>query len=87
MSAEVNPQKAQPPAWRPASFAPLRTYPQKWDLSNFETHNVPAKNGPSPQTNPADEADPSTTGGADWKPEPFPEPRTYPSNWDLSSLS
>lgn len=87
MSAEVNPPKAETPAWRPASFPRPGTYPQKWDLSSFETPNVPAKNDRLPQASPANEADLSTTDGADWKPEPFPEPRTYPSNWDLSELA
>lgn len=87
MSAKLNPQKADTSSWRPDSFTQPRTYPEKWDLSNLETPVLPPKNGGSPQAGPADDFDTSTADdGADWKPEPFPQPRTYPSHWDLSEL-
>jgi hypothetical protein len=87
MSAEANPQRAETTSWRPDLFTQPRTYPEKWDLSSFETPNLPAKNGLALQARSADEFDSSTAdGGANWKPEPFPQPRTFPSHWDLSEL-
>jgi hypothetical protein len=69
-------------------FDELRTYPGKWDFSEFKRSAQSTTNGHSTDARPASEAGaPTGDGYADWKPEAFPQPRTMPTKWDLSSLT
>ena len=81
-------------AWQPEKFANLRTVPEKWELSAFDSpaaarqRPAPSSDSGSPHLSEEEpfgrdmgEGDPD-----DWNPDPFPEPRTFPSKWDLSGL-
>ncbi len=77
-------------AWSMEPDSELRTMPAAWDLSELMTPPRPSRNGKSKPLAPpmadSSEGDFSSVendpGG--WRPEPFPEPKTYPVHWDFS---
>jgi hypothetical protein len=76
-------------AWQPEKFSEPRTFPEKWDFSAFDSPPAQSSDGGSPhppagQSDGSDVAEEESLDG--WQPDPFPEPRTFPSKWDLSSL-
>ena len=71
------------------SFFEPRTIPEKWDVSAFDSHAKPAQNSTEPQSEesveqPQPDSDKDETNT--WNPEPFPQPRTIPGNWDVSDM-
>ena len=71
------------------SFYEPRTIPKKWDVSAFVSHGKPTREGteevasePADLTQPDFEVDDSPQSS----PEPFPQPRTIPGNWDVSGM-
>ena len=73
-------------------YSELRTMPVAWDLSELLAPPVPPRDGNCKQKptflagSSYIEADNSLEGNnqALWRPEPFPEPKTYPLYWDFS---
>ena len=71
------------------SFYEPRTIPKKWDVSAFVSRGTTA--GKEDAEQPAEsleqpETDNSEEDNANWKPDPFPQPRTVPGKWDVSDL-
>ncbi len=71
------------------SFLEPRTIPKKWDVSAFDSHPKPSKNGNSDELAEAldlQETHHSEDSGTGAVLEPFPQPRTVPGKWDVSNL-
>jgi hypothetical protein len=92
MTAEVDSKNESTSGWHLGPFSQPRTFPGKWDLSAYQTTDPRSKDGHRSE-NPGslDERDSASAAspaedGSDWLPEPFPEPRTFPSRWDMSEL-
>jgi hypothetical protein len=71
------------------SFDEPRTIPKKWDVSAFVSRETSARKGAEDQ--PAEPNNPQNSGieddqQSDWRPNPFPQPRTIPGNWDVSGM-
>ena len=89
MTTETEMSENPARAWQPEKFAKLRTFPEKWEFSAFDSPAAQSSDSGSPHLSEGEpfgrdvgEGDPD-----DWNPDPFPEPRTFPSKWDLSSLT
>jgi hypothetical protein len=84
-------EMSQPPdrAWQPEKFSEPRTFPEKWDFSAFDSPVIPSRDGhhqlPEGQPGSPEVAEEDSLAG--WQPDPFPEPRTFPSKWDLSGMA
>lgn len=72
-------------------FSEPRTMPAAWDLSALMAPAHPSRNGHSTQpSSPVDGSSPGIEIQLEenkpntWRPDPFPEPKTYPVNWDFS---
>jgi hypothetical protein len=86
-------------AWQPEKFAKLRTFPEKWEFSAFSSPAASQSSDRQPAAPSSDSGSPHLSEEEpfgrdmgegdpdDWNPDPFPEPRTFPSKWDLSSLT
>lgn len=71
------------------SFYEPRTIPRKWDVSAFVSRTTSARKGTDEQlTDPIEQPEPGSTvdEGANWNPNPFPQPRTIPGKWDVSDM-
>ena len=74
------------------SFDPYsepRTMPSAWDLSTLLSPPRPVRNGHSSRPSAASSAfeaepAPAETEQEEWRPDPFPEPKTYPKRWDFN---
>ena len=71
------------------SFYEPRTIPKKWDVSAFVSRGTSTSKGEAEQ--PAEPINPTESGKEDeqqtnWNPNPFPQPRTIPGNWDVSGM-
>jgi len=73
-------------------YSELHTMPAAWDLSELLAPPIPPRNGNCKQKqnilagSSNIEADIllDEKNQALWRPEPFPEPKTYPLHWDFS---
>jgi hypothetical protein len=71
------------------SFYEPRTIPKKWDVSAFVSRTTSASNGTDEQPTESIEqpgAECTEDEGANWNPDPFPQPRTIPGKWDVSEM-
>jgi hypothetical protein len=71
------------------SFMEPRTIPKLWDVSAFNEHSIPSRNGNADQPVESSNLDSSNRFedcDTDSKFDPFPQPRTIPGNWDVSDL-
>jgi hypothetical protein len=71
------------------SFYEPRTIPKKWDVSAFVSRGISASKGAAEQ--PIEPINPPESENEDdqqsnWNPNPFPQPRTIPGNWDVSGM-
>jgi hypothetical protein len=78
--------------WNFEKFSEPRTMPAHWDLSEMVASSNQAGEGvsePGVQSDPAPAQpfDPEAVDAVspEWHRNPFPEPRTYPTHWDLYS--
>jgi hypothetical protein len=74
---------------RNGSFYEPRTIPKKWDVSAFVSRTTSALKGTDEQpTEPIEKLESGSTEdvGANWNPDPFPQPRTIPGKWDVSDM-
>ena len=89
MTTEHENNEEYGPKSRPESFSKPRTIPSKWDVSAFRSQITTTQDNnleqPSEENHPV-ESDDAEQAATDWKPDPFPEPRTIPGKWDTSSL-
>jgi hypothetical protein len=72
------------------SFFEPRTIPKKWDVSAFDSHLTPSRNGNPDQTSETTDPDDTYTveeSESEAVLDPFPQPRTVPGNWDVSDLT
>lgn len=89
MTTEYEKNEEYDPESRPEKFSKPRTIPSKWDVSAFQSQITASQNEnleqQSEEKQPVETAD-AEQDAPDWKPDPFPEPRTIPGKWDTSSL-
>lgn len=83
-------------SWRGEKFSELRTLPAQWDLSELTSPAKPSQNSHSPSTaraalEPSSPEEPAfgepekheiVEASPEW--QRFPEPKTFPSGWDLA---
>lgn len=89
MTTDYEMNQEQDPKSKPESFSKPRTIPSKWDVSAFLSQiTTSQKDNLEQQTEVQQPIETAGTEQAapDLKPDPFPEPRTIPGNWDISSL-
>ena len=89
MTTEHEMNEEYGPKSRPEPFSKPRTIPTKWDVSAFPSQITASQDNhleqPSEEKHP-DEDDDAEQAEPEWKPDPFPEPRTIPGKWDTSNL-
>lgn len=92
MTAQVDSKNESASGWLLEPSLQPKTYPGKWDLSAFQIPDPRSVNGHLDE-NPGSlverdsvTAAPHQEDDSNWQPEPFPEPRTFPSRWDMSEL-
>jgi len=92
MSEDTATQEPKASPGRPESFPKPRTIPANWDLSTLSTVDLEANSIRKPGLgNSEQEASATANNGRAGAPnqlekpsEAFPQPRTFPGNWDLS---
>jgi hypothetical protein len=89
MTTEFENSREQAHESHSESFYEPRTIPKKWDVSAFDSHSIPSRNGNTDQTSESAnliETFPVEDSGSDATLDPFPQPRTIPGKWDVSDL-
>lgn len=89
MTTEYEMNEEYGPKSRPEPFSKPRTIPSKWDVSAFPSQITASQDNhleqPSEDKHPVEDDD-AEQAEPEWKPDPFPEPRTIPGKWDTSNL-
>lgn len=89
MTADFDKSVEQAHNTQSETFLEPRTIPKKWDVSSFGSAPTPSRDGNSAESTASTETGETNTveeSGSDTVLDPFPQPRTVPSNWDVSDL-
>ena len=90
MNPEYEDGRVEPKETSTGSFFEPRTIPKKWDVSAFvsrgTTDDAKGKAEQPAESIEQPEADSPEDESTNWNPDPFPQPRTIPGNWDVSDM-